>query len=72
MFETVTCGIIDMFPQQLTDKRVLVNVITGVVFFLLGLPLTFNVSNYICFKGVTVFYCLLTLFKLNGTDSLQA
>lgn len=47
MFETVTCGIIDVFPKQLTSKRVLVNIITGIVFFVLGLPLCLNGGIYI-------------------------
>ena len=45
MFETVTSGIIDFFPKQLTNKRVLVNILTGLVFFILGLPITMNVSS---------------------------
>ena len=44
MFETVTSGVIDFFPKQLTNKRVLVNIVTGLAFFICGLPLTMNVS----------------------------
>lgn len=47
MFETVTSGVIDFFPKQLTNKRVLVNIITGLAFFVLGLPLTMNGGIYI-------------------------
>ena len=47
MFETVTSGVIDFFPEQLTNKRVLVNIVTGLVVFVLGIPFTLNVSNTI-------------------------
>ena len=45
MFETVTSGVIDFFPEQLTDKRVLVNIVTGLVVFVLSIPFTLNVSS---------------------------
>ena len=46
MFETVTSGVIDLFPKQLTSKRVIINIITGLIFFVMGLPLTMNVSMF--------------------------
>ncbi|XP_045166607.2 sodium- and chloride-dependent betaine transporter-like isoform X2 [Mercenaria mercenaria] len=47
MLETVTSGIIDQFPHQLLNRRVLVNILTGVFFFITGLPLTMNGGIYI-------------------------
>ena len=47
MFETVTSGVIDFFPKQLTNKRVLVNIVTGLAFFICGLPLTMNVNVFV-------------------------
>jgi len=46
MFETITSYLIDTFPSVLMSKRVLVNVVTGFVFFITALPLTMNVSIY--------------------------
>ncbi|XP_045165019.2 sodium- and chloride-dependent betaine transporter-like [Mercenaria mercenaria] len=47
MLETVTSGIIDQFPHQLLDRRILVNIITGLCFFITALPLTMNGGIYI-------------------------
>ncbi|XP_060602288.1 sodium- and chloride-dependent betaine transporter-like isoform X2 [Ruditapes philippinarum] len=47
MIETVTSCIIDQFPRQLLKRRVLVNIITGLFFFLTGLPLTMNGGIYL-------------------------
>ncbi|XP_052762484.1 sodium- and chloride-dependent betaine transporter-like [Mya arenaria] len=42
MFETITSFLIETFPRQLVKRRVLVNIVTGLLFFLSGLPLTMN------------------------------
>ena len=38
MFETMLSGLIDEFPKQLRNKKMLVTAVTCVVEFLLGLP----------------------------------
>lgn len=62
MFETVTSGIIDMFPRQLVKKRVLVNIITGLCFFITGLPVTTNGGIYIIQLGDWYFSQFALLF----------
>ncbi|KAL4232818.1 hypothetical protein ACF0H5_007504 [Mactra antiquata] len=47
MFETVTSGIIDLFPEKLVSKRITVNIVTGVCFYLSGLPVTMNGGIYL-------------------------
>ena len=54
MFETVTSGVIDLFPKQLTSKRVIINIITGLIFFVMGLPLTMNVSMFGLIRTTTL------------------
>ena len=68
MFETVTSGVIDFFPEQLTDKRVLVNIVTGLVVFVLSLPFTLNVSSIksgVCL--LIAVHCFSITFKLTST-----
>ena len=45
MFETVTSALIDVFPDKLTKRRTLVNILTGCMMFLIGIPFTCNVSQ---------------------------
>ena len=44
MVETISSGIIDFFPKQLTCKRILVNIVIGIVMAITALPLCLNVS----------------------------
>ncbi|KAL4233247.1 Sodium-dependent serotonin transporter [Mactra antiquata] len=47
MLETVTSCSIDMFPHRLLNRRQLVNIVTGLCFFILGIPLTMNGGIYL-------------------------
>ncbi|WAR17739.1 SC6A5-like protein, partial [Mya arenaria] len=46
MFETVTSFLIDTFPRQLVTRRVMINIVIGLLYFLSGLPLTMNGGIY--------------------------
>ena len=67
MLETITSGIIDQFPHQLLNRRVLVNILTGCFFFLTGLPLTMNVRHFLCKYS----YYIYLIFKIILSNILR-
>ena len=50
MFETLSSGIVDAFPEKLAKKKMLVTAMVACGMFLIGLPFTTRVSMPLIFS----------------------